>query len=88
MALNSAPSEGVTMLPFSQLKAAFPVLRNPANRHKAVGCTYDQWRYAFTNTFPEDQARALYERYRVPPPATSSGTAPSPTSTPATATPT
>ncbi|MFE5393075.1 alpha/beta hydrolase [Streptomyces sp. NPDC056568] len=66
VAINSAPSEGVTTLPFTQLKAAFPVLRNPANRHKAVGFTYDQWRYAFTNTFPEDQARALYERYHVP----------------------
>ncbi|MFG6199931.1 hypothetical protein [Nonomuraea sp. JJY05] len=42
------------------------MLKNPANRHKAVGFTYDQWRYAFTNTFPEDEARATYERYHVP----------------------
>lgn len=66
VAINSAPTEGVAVIPLSQLKATFPVLKNPANRHKAVGFTYDQWRYAFTNTFPEDQARATYERYHIP----------------------
>jgi pimeloyl-ACP methyl ester carboxylesterase len=66
VAINSAPTEGVAVVPLSQVKATFPVLKNPANRHKAVGFSYDQWRYAFTNTFPEDQARATYERYHVP----------------------
>jgi pimeloyl-ACP methyl ester carboxylesterase len=66
VAINSAPTQGVAVAPLSQLKAAFPVLKNPANRHKAVGLTYDQWRYAFTNTFPEEQAKATYERYHVP----------------------
>ncbi|WTW98361.1 alpha/beta hydrolase [Streptomycetaceae bacterium NBC_01309] len=66
VALNSAPTEGVAIVPLSQIRASFPVLRNPANRHRAVGLDYDQWRYAFTNTFPEDQARATYERYHIP----------------------
>ncbi|MEU5876455.1 alpha/beta hydrolase [Spirillospora sp. NPDC047279] len=66
VAINSAPTEGVKPIPLSQIKATFPVLKNPANRHKAVGFTYDQWRFAFTNTFPEDEARATYERYHVP----------------------
>jgi pimeloyl-ACP methyl ester carboxylesterase len=66
VAMNSAPTEGVAVIPLAQAKATFPVLKNPANRHKAVGFTYDQWRYAFTNTFPEDQARAAYERYHIP----------------------
>jgi pimeloyl-ACP methyl ester carboxylesterase len=48
------------------VKSTFPVLKNPANRHKAIGYSFEQWNYAFTNTFPEDQARALYERYAVP----------------------
>jgi pimeloyl-ACP methyl ester carboxylesterase len=42
------------------------VLKNPANRHKAVGYTHDQWHYAFTNTFTEEESRALYERYAIP----------------------
>ncbi len=66
VAINSAPTEGVAVVPLSQVKASFPVLRNPANRHRAVGFTFEQWHYAFTNTFSEEQSRALYERYHVP----------------------
>ncbi len=66
VAINSAPTEGVAVVPLSQIKASFPVLKNPANRHRAVGFTFEQWQYAFTNTFSEEQSRALYERYHVP----------------------
>ncbi|MEU6372397.1 alpha/beta hydrolase [Streptomyces sp. NPDC046909] len=66
VALNSAPTEGVAVVPLTQIKAAFPVLKNPANRHRAVGLTFEQWHYAFTNTFPEEESRALYQRYAVP----------------------
>jgi pimeloyl-ACP methyl ester carboxylesterase len=66
VAINSAPTEGVKVVPLSQLRAAFPVLSNPANRHRAVGLTYEQWHYAFTNTFSEVESRRLYERYHVP----------------------
>ena len=66
VAINSAPTEGVKRVPLSQIKATFPVLKNPANRHRAVGFTFEQWNYAFTNGFPEDEARRLYERYHVP----------------------
>jgi pimeloyl-ACP methyl ester carboxylesterase len=66
VALNSAPTEGVKVVPFSQVKSTFPVLKSPANRHKAVGLTAEQWRYAFTNTFTEEESNALYERYHIP----------------------
>ena len=66
VAINSAPTEGVKRVPLSQIKATFPVLRNPANRHKAVGFTPEQWHYAFTNTFTEEESLALYERYHIP----------------------
>jgi pimeloyl-ACP methyl ester carboxylesterase len=66
VAINSAPTEGVKRVPLSQIKATFPVLKNPANRHKAVGFTLEQWEYAFTNGFPEEQSRATYERYHIP----------------------
>jgi pimeloyl-ACP methyl ester carboxylesterase len=66
VAINSAPTEGVPVVPFSQLKSTFPVLKNPANRHKAVGFTHEQWHYAFTNTFSEEESRRLYERYHIP----------------------
>jgi pimeloyl-ACP methyl ester carboxylesterase len=66
VALNSAPTEGVKVVPFSQVKSTFPVLKSPANRHKAVGLTAEQWHYAFTNTFTEEESNALYERYHIP----------------------
>ena len=64
--MNSAPTEGVRVLPLSQLRSTFVAFKNPANRHRAVGLTYEQWHYAFTNTFPEEESRRLYERYAVP----------------------
>jgi pimeloyl-ACP methyl ester carboxylesterase len=67
VAMNSAPTEGVRVIPASQVRATWPVLKNPLNHHKAVGLTYEQWHYAFTNTFDdEDESRRLYERYAVP----------------------
>jgi pimeloyl-ACP methyl ester carboxylesterase len=66
VAVNSAPTEGVRMVPPSQLKATFSVLKNPANRHRAVGFTPEQWHYAFANTFSEEESRRLYDRYHIP----------------------
>jgi pimeloyl-ACP methyl ester carboxylesterase len=66
VALNSAPTQGVPVVPVTQVKSTFPVLHNPANRHKAVRYSSEQWDYACTNTFPEDEARRLYERYAIP----------------------
>jgi len=66
VAINSAPTEGVRVTPPAQLKAAFPVLKNPANHHKAVGLTAAQWKYNFTGTFTDEDSQALYERYHVP----------------------
>jgi pimeloyl-ACP methyl ester carboxylesterase len=66
VAICSAPTEGVRATPLSQVRSTFPALKNPANRHKAVGFTHEQWQYAFTNTFSEDESRRLYERYAIP----------------------
>ncbi|MGW1539113.1 alpha/beta hydrolase [Streptomyces sp. NPDC002309] len=66
--MNSAPVEGVPVVPLSQIRSLFPVLKKPGNRHRAVGLDFGQWRYAFTNTFSENEARAAYERYHIPAP--------------------
>lgn len=66
VAINSAPTEGVKVAPLSQIRSTFPVLKNPANHHRAVGFTPEQWHYAFTNTFTEDESRRLYDRYHIP----------------------
>jgi non-heme chloroperoxidase len=66
VAIDPAPFRGVLPLPISALKAASPVLSNPANRHRAVPLTYEQFRYAFTNAVDEGEAKQLYETYCVP----------------------
>lgn len=66
VAIDPAPFRGVLPLPFSALKAASPVLSNPANRNKAVTLTYEQFRYAFANAVSEDEAKQLYQTYAVP----------------------
>jgi len=69
VAIDPAPIKGVWQLPFSALKASFPVLGNPFNLKKAISLTYDQFRYGFANAVPEDEARVLYEKWTIPAPA-------------------
>jgi pimeloyl-ACP methyl ester carboxylesterase len=66
VAIDPAPFRGVLPLPFSALKAASSVLRNPANRHRAVPLSYEQFRYGFANAVSEDEAKQLYEEFAVP----------------------
>ena len=66
VAIDPAPFRGVLPLPISALKSASPVLKNPANRNKAVALTYDQFRYAFANAVGADEARELHETFAVP----------------------
>ena len=66
VAMNSAPTEGVRVVPLSQVKSTFPVLKSPANRHKAIPLSLDEFKYAFTNTFTDEESQALYERYAIP----------------------
>jgi non-heme chloroperoxidase len=66
VAIGPAPFRGVLPLPIAALRSSWPVLRNPANRNRAVLLTYDQFRYAFANTVSEDEAKHLYETFSVP----------------------
>jgi pimeloyl-ACP methyl ester carboxylesterase len=68
VAIDSVPTEGIRVVPVSQIRASFPVLRNPANRHRAVGFTPEQFHYAFTNTLSREDSDEVYERYHVPAP--------------------
>jgi pimeloyl-ACP methyl ester carboxylesterase len=66
VAIDPAPFRGVLPLPVSALRAAQPVLSNPANRNRAIPLTYDQFRYAFANAVSEDEAKQLYDTFAVP----------------------
>ncbi|MEO7079060.1 MAG: alpha/beta fold hydrolase, partial [Rhodococcus sp. (in: high G+C Gram-positive bacteria)] len=68
VAIDPAPVKGILTLPFSTLRVAFPVLRNPLNFHRAMALTEEQFHYAFGNTLSEEASRVAYERYAVPGP--------------------
>src|SRR3954447_1567100 len=68
VAIDPAPFRGILQLPVSSLKASRAVLGNPANRHRAIPLTYEQFRYAFANAVDEDEAKRLYETFAVPAP--------------------
>ena len=68
VAIDSAPFRGVLPLPLSALKSALPVLGNPANRHRAVPLTFEQFRFGFANAVGEAEAQELYETFAVPAP--------------------
>lgn len=66
VAIDSAAVKGVLPLPYSTLKSAWPLLRNPANKNKAIALTPRQFQYAFAHTLSEEESDAAYERYHVP----------------------
>ena len=50
------------------MKSLFPALKNPANIHKAVGFTKEEFHYAFTNTLSREESDKVWERYAIPAP--------------------
>jgi pimeloyl-ACP methyl ester carboxylesterase len=66
--IDSAPTEGVRVTPLSQARSLFPALKNPANFHKAVGFTKDEWHYAFANVLSREESDAAWDRYAIPAP--------------------
>ena len=68
VAIDSAAVKGVLTLPASTLKSALPALKNPANNHRAVMLTPEEFHYAFTNTLTDAESAVVYRRYAVPGP--------------------
>ncbi len=55
-------------LPLSALHATLPVFRNPANKHRSVSLTAEQFRYAFGNAIGREESDALHARWTIPAP--------------------
>jgi pimeloyl-ACP methyl ester carboxylesterase len=68
VAIDAAQIKGVLPLPLSALKATLPVFKNPANKHRAVSLTAEQFRFAFGNAVPAEESDALFERWAIPAP--------------------
>ena len=61
VAIDAAQIKGVLPLPLSALRATLPVFKNPANKHRAVSLTAEQFRYAFGNAISEEESDELHE---------------------------
>ena len=68
VAIDAAQIKGVLPLPLSALRSTLPVFKNPANIHKAVSLTAEQFRYSFGNAISETESADLYERWSIPAP--------------------
>jgi pimeloyl-ACP methyl ester carboxylesterase len=68
IAIDAAQIKGVLPLPLSALRATLPVFKNPANRHRSVMLTPEQFHYSFGNTLTDEESAALYDRWVVPSP--------------------
>jgi non-heme chloroperoxidase len=68
VAISPAPFRGVLPLPASSIKSGWPVLKNPANRHRAVALSFEQFQYGFANAVSQHEAQELYESFAVPGP--------------------
>lgn len=47
-------------LPLSALHSTLPVFKNPANKHRALSLTAEQFHYSFGNAPPKRSPRAWY----------------------------
>ena len=68
VAIDAAQIKGVLPLPLSALKATLPVFKNPANKHRAVSLTAEQFRFAFGNAIPAEESDSLFESWAIPAP--------------------
>jgi pimeloyl-ACP methyl ester carboxylesterase len=66
VAIDPGPFRGVLPLPYHLIRATEPVWHNPANHHRAVPLTFDQFRYSFANAVSEAEAKELFDTFAVP----------------------
>jgi pimeloyl-ACP methyl ester carboxylesterase len=69
VSIDGAAVKGINAMPLSEIRSVLPVLKDPANLHRAVPLTPKQFHYAFTNTLDEQASQAAYARYAAPTPA-------------------
>lgn len=68
VAIDPGQIKGVKPLPFAQIRSGLPVLKNPANKKRAVSLTAKQFRYGFGNAISETESNALHAQWTIPGP--------------------
>ncbi len=64
--ISPAQPSGIIALPFSTIKAGFPILSNPFDYASTVKISASEFHYCFANHTTEEESNALYERYAIP----------------------
>jgi pimeloyl-ACP methyl ester carboxylesterase len=64
--VDSAQTAGVPVLPFSTIRAGFPILGNPFSYNRATSLSPKQFNYAFTNELDAAESKKVYDRYSIP----------------------
>ncbi|RLP97895.1 alpha/beta hydrolase [Micromonospora sp. CV4] len=68
VALQPPPIKGVNHLAPSTVPVGWPLLRNPANRRRALSLTARQFRYSHGNALTATESDQLYRQWTVPSP--------------------
>jgi len=68
VAIDAAQIKGVLPLPLSALHSTLPVFKNPANLHRAVSLTAEQFRFSFGNAVSQQESDTLFEQWTIPAP--------------------
>lgn len=69
VAIDSAQSAGVAVLPFSTIRSTISILGNPFTYNAVVGLSPEKFHYAFTNSLDETESKKVYDDLAVPGPA-------------------
>jgi len=69
VAIDSAQSAGVPVLPFSTLRSTIQILGNPFTFNSVVGLSPQKFNYAFTNSLSPAESQRVYDDLAVPGPA-------------------
>jgi pimeloyl-ACP methyl ester carboxylesterase len=68
VAIHPARPRGVFRLPLCTVRAAWPVLANPANVHRSVALSAHQFHYAFANTLSGKESDVWRAKLAIPAP--------------------
>lgn len=66
--IDAAQIKGVLPLPLSALHSTLPVFKNPANKHRSVSLTAEEFRYSFGNALGPAESDRLFEQWTIPSP--------------------
>jgi pimeloyl-ACP methyl ester carboxylesterase len=68
IAIDAPRVKGVLRAPLWAIRAALPVLKNRANRYRAISMTREQFRYSFAHAVSAGESDQLYDRWTIPAP--------------------